>query len=335
MKKDVKYYIKSGLYYLSVLLAIVILTTTLLSLITDTSWRYLKMLDFPRLQYFIFSGIVLVLFIWITKKWRWYDVLFAGMIVASMLLQSTYLVNYTPLVSKTVPDATTSVSGLRLLAYNLYYENENYAKAIKMLESAEADILITLETTPVWEDHLKTLKKDYPYTAEAINKASYGMTIYSKYELMNVERHYLNNNNVPSYSCNIQPTNLPLMQLYSVHPPPPKHFEELPDNAGQEEKALTKIGKRIAKDSMPTIVIGDFNDVAWGNTEELVQADNRLHDIRVGRGFYNTFSAHHFLIKWPLDHCFVTKGFAVQEIQLLDNAGSDHYPLLVELSYLN
>jgi len=336
MQNKIKHSLKNIIYYISVGLAIIILTTTLLSLISDTSWRYLKMLDFLRIQYFIFGGVMLIIFIWITERWKWYDTVFASMIAMSMLFQSSYLINYTPLVSKTIPDdASPNEEGLKLMVYNLYIENEEYNEALNMLNEANADVLVILETTPVWEEKLASLKRKYPFTTGTVNTVGYGMTVYSNILMKNLERHYLHNKNVPSYSFEIQPDNMPQIQIYSVHPPPPKHFENMPDNSGKEEKALSIIGNRIKNDSKPTIVMGDLNDVAWGDTEKLMQAGNKLHDIRVGRGFYNTFSAHNFLMKWPLDHFFITEHFTVKNLQLFDNAGSDHYPIFVELNYKN
>jgi endonuclease/exonuclease/phosphatase (EEP) superfamily protein YafD len=278
---------------------------------------------------------MLIVFIWITEKWKWYDTLFASMIAASMLFQSSYLINYTPLVSKAVPDALTNNEGLKLLVYNLYLENENYNEVLNMLNKANADVLVILETTTVWEQKLASLKKKYPFTTGTANKVGYGMTIYSNIPMENLEKHYLNNKNVPSYSFEIQPDNMPQIQIYSVHPPPPKHFENMPDNEGKKEVALSFIGNRIKNDNKPVIVMGDLNDVAWGDTERLMQAGNKLHDVRVGRGFYNTFSAHNYLLRWPLDHVFVTEHFTLKNIQLFNNAGSDHYPVFVELIYKN
>lgn len=332
MNNETKKVVKNILYYVSVIIAIFILTTTLLSLLTDTSWRYFKMLDFPRIQYFVFGGIVLLLFIWITEKWRWYDYLFAGMLAASMLFQGTYLINYTPLISKAVPDAITEAEGLKLLVYNLYDKNDKYDEALAMLDKSDADILITLETTPKWEEKLSPLRQQYPYTTETINKVAYGMTVYSKFPMEDLEKFYLHNDKVPSYKFKVSPPNMVQTQIYSLHPPPPKHFKEYPDNEGQQEKALIMIGDRIEREDIPTIIIGDLNDVAWGDTDRLMQANGRLKDVRVGRSFYNSFNAHNFLMRWPLDHVFVTKHFSLKKLELLDNAGSDHYPVVAEIT---
>jgi len=333
MKNKIKTFFINAVYYSSVVIAILIFVTTCLSLITDTSWRYLKMLDFPRIQYFIFGVIMLLIFIWITEKWKWYDILFAGMIAASMIFQGTYLINYTPLVNKAVPDASADAMGFKLMVYNVFMENEAYEDARKMLIKADPDLLVILETNKTWDKELKPVKEKYPFIIGTLNDVGYGMVIYSKIKLENTERYYLNNKNVPSYSFEIQPDNRPPIKIFSAHPPPPNSFEEMPDNVGDKEKALTIIGAKIKQSDQPSIVLGDLNDIAWGHTEELMDAGGKLHDVRVGRGFYNSFNAHSFWMRWPLDHVFVTSQFSLKNIQLLDNAGSDHYPIFVELSY--
>jgi hypothetical protein len=79
--------------------------------------------------------------------------------------------------------------------------------------------------------------------------------------------------------------------------------------------------------------MGDFNDVAWSETTSLFQEASGLLDLRKGRGFYSTFNAKNWLMRWPLDHIFTSPDFRVSDVQLGEHFDSDHYPFYTKLSY--
>ena len=54
--------------------------------------------------------------------------------------------------------------------------------------------------------------------------------------------------------------------------------------------------------------------------------------MRVGRGFYNSFDVSSFILRWPLDHFFVSEEFRVAEIKTGESIDSDHYPFYISLS---
>jgi hypothetical protein len=56
-----------------------------------------------------------------------------------------------------------------------------------------------------------------------------------------------------------------------------------------------------------------------------------MNDPRVGRGLYPTFNAKYPLLRWPLDHLFVSPHFELMQIDLLPNIGSDHFPIFFRL----
>lgn len=82
---------------------------------------------------------------------------------------------------------------------------------------------------------------------------------------------------------------------------------------------------------LPTVVAGDLNDVVWSYVDELTGTKNILYDVRVGRGFYNSYNAENVFMRWPLDHVFVTKDFRLKQLERLPKIGSDHFPIFVEL----
>ena len=78
--------------------------------------------------------------------------------------------------------------------------------------------------------------------------------------------------------------------------------------------------------------IGDFNDVAWSESTQLYKEVSELLDLRIGRGLFNTFSANSKIMRWPLDHIFVSEHFRAKEVLRGNDVGSDHFPAYAELT---
>ena len=117
--------------------------------------------------------------------------------------------------------------------------------------------------------------------------------------------------------------------LNAVHPRPPR-----PGNSTYGRDAeLVMTGREMADDDMASVIIGDLNDMAWSNITTLFQRISHTLDARVGRGMFNTFHARHSLARYPLDHVFHTGEFFLVDMQTLGYTGSDHFPILAELSY--
>lgn len=83
----------------------------------------------------------------------------------------------------------------------------------------------------------------------------------------------------------------------------------------------------------PTIVAGDMNDVGWSITSKLFRKYSGLVDPREGRGLFNTYSVFVPLLRYPLDHVFYSREFGLITLEKLEDIGSDHFPLLIGLSY--
>ncbi|CAH0998776.1 hypothetical protein LEM8419_00118 [Neolewinella maritima] len=329
--------LRKALYLLLSLIAVAVAIASILSMFRNTDSRYLKMLDFPRIQLFIVSVVALLLFILDTKRWQWYDYALVGALLSGIAINGGYLINYTPLVAPRVPQVTASSDPAReigLLLANVKMSNRNAQPLLDLIERRRPDLLLAMEVDDWWDEQLQPIEQDYPYTHEAINEKAYGMTLYSKYPLENIQVNYLNNEKVPSFESRITLADGRSVQLHTLHPVPPTRFEDLPDNAGQEEVAMLKLGRRVAAEDLPAIVAGDLNDVVWGYTDELTGTQDLLHDVRVGRGFYNSYDASSPFLRWPLDHVFVTKHFGLLELERLESIDSDHFPVYVKLVLL-
>jgi endonuclease/exonuclease/phosphatase (EEP) superfamily protein YafD len=326
--------LRKTIYLLLCVLTVVVMLASVLSVFRNTPSNYLKMLDFPRIQFFIALLVTLPLFVLLTRRWRWYDYALVVGLLGGLVIHGTYLVHYTPLFPERVAEAPAGhdpADRVSLLLANVLLKNRNAEPILAQIREKNADFVIAMEVDSWWIGQLAIVEKMYPYHKKQPNEVAYGLALYSKYPLGKVEVNQLNNEKVPSFEATVRLDNGRDIVLHAVHPVPPKNFKKLPDNQGQKEKALLKVGEYVAASPLPNIVAGDLNDVAWGYTNDLTGTDDLLFDVRVGRGFYNSFDAKSWIMRWPIDHVFVTKEFSLHRLERLPEIGSDHFPIYVEL----
>lgn len=158
------------------------------------------------------------------------------------------------------------------------------------------------------------------------------MVIRSKLKLHDIEVKYLIRENIPSVHCNLELRNGELVRVYAVHPKPP--FPDEDTSSTERDAELLLVGRLAKDDQRPTIVVGDLNDVAWSHTTRLFQRISGLLDPRRGRGFFSTFNAKHWWMRWPLDHVFMSVDFQLRSLRRLESIGSDHFPIFISLAHL-
>jgi endonuclease/exonuclease/phosphatase (EEP) superfamily protein YafD len=155
--------------------------------------------------------------------------------------------------------------------------------------------------------------------------------LYSKLKLINPQVRYLVDPEIPSIKTQVELASGKIIDLYCVHPTPPVPGEN--SHSTERDKELLLVAKEVKADKKPAIVVGDLNDVAWSYTTELFTKISGLLDPRIGRGFYNTFHAQHFFLRFPLDHVFCSTDFKFIALKRVKNFNSDHFPILIKLQY--
>ncbi len=177
-------------------------------------------------------------------------------------------------------------------------------------------------------DGLNTM---YPYRLMYPASNTYGMCLYSKLPLAKPNIHFFNEDSVPSFHTIVTLPNGVAFQLLTIHPVAPKPSKH-PDNIGEQEVALPKAANLIAGTPLPALVAGDFNDVGWSHNVKVFEKRSNLKDLRKGRGFYSTFDATNFVMRWPLDYIFADERFRVIAVERLPSFGSDHFPYYAQLT---
>jgi len=190
------------------------------------------------------------------------------------------------------------------------------------------DVVLLVETDAWWDGRLEPLNERYPHSVRHPQENGYGLHLHSRLELIDPRVRFLIEEDVPSVKTGIRLRSGARIDFHGLHPKPPP----LQDTKERDAELLL-VGKEVRADGAPAIVAGDLNDVAWSRTTELFREISGMLDPRIGRGLYATFNADWPLLRWPLDHVFFEESFSLIEMSVLDDIGSDHFPLFVALCH--
>lgn len=317
---------------LSVISAILILAS-FLPLVHNDYWVF-KILEYPRVQ-------KLVLILAALAGWLSFmpvDDTLNKILLIGLGCSALYLIYkilpYTILTQKEMKYASDyqNDDSIRIFAANVFQDNKEYEKLLNQIKQTAPDIIFLLETNGEWTSAIQSLKNDYPYSLHEPLENTYGLNLFSKLPFDKAQVAYLVKDDIPSIDVVLKLRSGRKVQIWGLHPEPPVPNENLYSTA--KDKELMKIALKARECTMPCIVLGDLNDVAWSHTTTLFRKTSSLLDPRRGRGFYSTFSAHHWYLRFPLDYVFCSKEFGLVQMKRLPKNGSDHFATFTHLAYL-
>lgn len=340
------------------LVTAILMVVTLLPLLETGAW-WVRMWDFPRVQFSVTAAIMLLalaLHAGLSGRRREHAAWLAILLIVGGM-QFAKIVPFTELWPVEVPAAqvatqatttasasssTSSGKSLTMMAANVRFENERYDEVLALFTKHSPDLLLVLELNAAWATALKPLDTIYPYRIGIIKEEGLGMMLWSKQPLKETSTEYLVSDKRPSVfaQLTVQPQSEPL-RIAGLHPTPPalqdriNHNHHAPNerrDSRVRDAELMLVAKRIQQQpNRRWLVIGDLNDVGWSSSVQLFKKSSGLLDPRIGRQLLNTYSANQPLLRIPIDHIFVSDGFELQNMQRLRIPGSDHFAVLAAL----
>ncbi|MEP1445005.1 MAG: endonuclease/exonuclease/phosphatase family protein [Paraglaciecola sp.] len=315
---------------LIIILTITMLGVTLLPLLPSNHWLC-RVWEFPRVQIAVITICLLVASFYVTSP-----IIQIVLVITNGLItiyQLVWIFPYTRLYPIQVPKAQKSsqTHSIKILTSNVLMPNHSAEKLITLVSLHQPDVIVTLETDDWWQGAMQPIHADYPHRVNQPLDNLYGMHLYSKYALEDVEVRNLIEDDVPSIHCYLLLRNELKIKCHFLHPAPPSPTENT--RSTPRDRELLLIAREVADKTEPTIVTGDLNDVAWSPTTRAFRRISGLKDPRIGRGMFNTFHADYPFLRWPLDHIFHSEHFTLETIQRMPSINSDHFPLLSELVY--
>lgn len=313
------------------ILAWVLVIATALPLLPFDQW-WIRIFDFPRGQIAIAGGILLVFYLYLWDTHRVYEFVVFGLLVLAVGYQVAKMFPYTVLMPKQVLTAESHSDDVRisLLVANVLMDNRESQVFLDIVREYDPDVVLTVETGEWWEEALRPLEETYPHTLKNPLDNTFGMLVYSRLAMIDPEIRFILKDSIPSMHTQVVLPSGERVFMHFVHPEPPN--PKYATKTTKRDAELLIVGREVDKRDRPTIVGGDFNDVAWSSTTKLFQKASGLLDPRIGRGVYNTYNAKNLLLRWPLDHVFHSEHFKLVHMERGPAWGSDHFPVFIELS---
>ena len=211
---------------------------------------------------------------------------------------------------------------LTVMTANLFQRNSRTEQMQRALLAADADILVTMETTKAVLSGPDSFALNYPYR---LSLSTSGQTlrtvIWSKFPmrdgrlLLEDQVEPIGAMAIVEVSPNVE---FSILGLHLAH--------NVIGNQNLQIEAMDLIAESMP---LPRVIVGDLNATAWSHALrriEALTATRRIGGFRVTwRGFYPTWIGR---IRVPLglqlDHILLSRGIGVRHLETLQIPGSDH-----------
>ncbi|KAA5549649.1 endonuclease/exonuclease/phosphatase [Adhaeribacter rhizoryzae] len=301
-----------------------------LPLIKSTYW-WIRILDFPRPQIAFFLVVISGTYAFLYGAPTLPDKFFLLLLGLAVINEVLHFYKFTILcpVEALQSNLEAPKNTFSIMISNVRMSNTRYGKFLKVVRENDPDILLINEPNHKWAQEIAELDKVYPYCIKCPLENTYGMMFFSKFKLINEEKRFLVEEGIPSFYAIVEMPTGKRFDFFTVHPQPP-HIDK---NTDTREGELLQVARMAKASRYASIVAGDLNDVAWSHTTNLFRKISGLLDPRIGRGFYNTYNALIPFFRYSLDHIFYDSAFRLIRLKRLRGFGSDHFPILIRLSY--
>lgn len=299
--------------FVLIFLSFGLLGISLLGFLGAKNW-FCSLLSHFRFQYFLSGIVLLVALLFVHPLWFWLPLL-------SVMLNAPYLKN------RSADNVSRELkSKLRVMSANLFIANLDYDRMAQSILASKADVVLLYE---IFEDTFQELKKrlgEYPLSYFDASPRNLGLAVFSKKEDANIHSEHFAN--LKAATVVVEIPSLKNVQLLGYHtdaPMSPKKYKAM-------KEEIAGLAKFAAQAKNPLVVLGDFNDTTHAPIfTPLFQAG--LKDAR--EAFQRKASWPLFLPKFlriTLDNVLVKNGAHVTKHEFGERTGSDHEPVIVEIS---
>lgn len=240
------------------------------------------------------------------------------------------LVYLAPFYAAATPVAADASSGsrVRLMLSNVYLGNRDYESLVARVKEERPDVLVLEEVTAPWWRNLEELRRIYPYYNALPKQGGSGIAIFSRLPVRDTEVLVYDTSSMPGMFATLELDGRPFSVL-ALHPPTPTR----PDKLVNRNLQFALAARRMRDTPGPRVLIGDLNCTPFSPYFQDLVRDSGLRDARDGMGLWPTWPMPlPAPLRIPIDHCLASDDVRVDAFRAGGRTGSDHRPLVVDVT---
>ncbi len=241
----------------------------------------------------------------------------------ALLLNLVPLVGYLPWGSTAV--AASQPADLRLMMYNIYYQNNDLDAVVAEVAAHEPDVVFLMEYSFAIQAQIEAEFADYPYRLIEPSRMTSGVALFSRVPLTASRVYRFDGTRIPIIEVTFDVVGQ-AVTLVGGHPWPP--IDRWANLHALQVADVQRVAELV---DGPLIVAGDFNAAPWSFALRQLQAAAGVQDTRRGLGGLTTWAGPP-PVRLSLDHVFASDELVVQSYAYGQSGGSDHRPIIVDFS---
>ncbi|HTV50870.1 MAG TPA: endonuclease/exonuclease/phosphatase family protein [Steroidobacteraceae bacterium] len=277
-------------------------------------------------------GVLAALLLAARRRWGWALAATLVVLLNAALAAPVLLARATPTrMAPPQEQVRARALALSVASINVLYSNPHYERVIAWLRVVRPDAVVLVEVTPAWRQALEALRDVYPqqyYTGPGTPRGhGHGTLLLSRWPLTQPMTLPLGPHADPAVSAVLE---MPArrVHLLGVHPSWPIG----PGVSAERNRELAWLASLSRATATPLIVAGDLNITPFSpHFAQLLRASG-LEDAAHGAGWQPTWPTFLPLAGIAIDHVLYSRDLAVVRCARGPRIGSDHWPLLVDLT---
>ena len=234
------------------LLGAAIIAVTILPIWRTTLW-WVRLCDFPRYQVAALALVVLVAMPLALGPLSAAELCLLIAVGVAALWQVAWIWRYLPGAPLEVPSSDSRGGSPRdritLLTTNVFQDCRDASRLLQIIYNADPDLILAVETDEWWASRLtEALRTRYPHGMTYPLSNGYGMTLFSRLELLQPIVRFLVDDAIPPIKTGVRLRSGAVMDLYGLHPQPPAPLQD----STERDVELVLVGMEIKGTGRPS-----------------------------------------------------------------------------------